>query len=236
MAGEAGTPYEIGATVYARDGEVGPLDAVVAGTDSNEPAYLVVRSADRHVEIPLSLVNAAASDREEIRLTVDRATLARLSQVDDRATQAADDRVVVPVHEETLVPGTRDVQRGAAVVHKRVEAVPYETAVDLAREDVTVERVPVNRPVTTAPEPYYEGDTLVVPVVEEVLVTEKRLMLREEVRITRRRTTEQVPVRDTLRREVVEVEGTGDIEIARPGHPPAADAGSAAPEEQRPPS
>ena len=35
-----------------------------------------------------------------------------------------------------------------------------------------------------------EGDTTIIPVVEEVLYTEKRLFLREEVRVTRRRTTE----------------------------------------------
>jgi stress response protein YsnF len=64
----------------------------------------------------------------------------------------------------------------------------------------------VDREVDTAPEPRYEGDTLIIPVVEEMLVTEKRLLLREEVRITRRQRTEQAEIRDVLRREIVDVE------------------------------
>ena len=52
----------------------------------------------------------------------------------------------------------------------------------------------------------HEGDTMIIPVVEEVLVTEKRLVLREEVRVTRRQRFDTVAVRDTVRREVIEVE------------------------------
>lgn len=59
----------------------------------------------------------------------------------------------------------------------------------LAREEVQVERVPVNRVVDEPFGQYQEGDTTIIPVFEEVLVVEKRLMLKEEVRITRRRKT-----------------------------------------------
>jgi hypothetical protein len=51
-----------------------------------------------------------------------------------------------------------------------------------------------------------EGDWLVVPVMEEVLVVRKQLMLKEEVRIRRRPVTEPREVRETLRRERVELE------------------------------
>ena len=88
----------------------------------------------------------------------------------------------------------------------RIKTVPYETLVDVARDDVSVERVAIGRPITAVPAPRHEGNTLVIPVVEEELVTEKRLVLREEIRITRRQVTEQVPVSETLRREVVEIE------------------------------
>jgi len=123
-------------------------------------------------------------------------------QADDDASE----RLVVPVHEETIEPHVRQIDAGAVRVHKRVETVPVETTVDASRDQVTVERVRVDRPVERAPEPWQDGDTLVIPVVEEVVVTEKRLVLREEVRITRQRVTEQIPIRDTVRREVVELE------------------------------
>jgi stress response protein YsnF len=46
-----------------------------------------------------------------------------------------------------------------------------------------------------------EGETIVVPVVEEVLVVERRLVLKEEVRIRRVRSTERHQERVTLRRQ-----------------------------------
>ena len=50
-----------------------------------------------------------------------------------------------------------------------------------------------------------EEDTLIIPVLEEVLVVEKRLLLKEEVRITKREET-HTPQRVTLRREEAAVE------------------------------
>lgn len=125
------------------------------------------------------------------------------------AQDPTDERLAVPVHEERLFATTREVRLGDVRIHKRIEAVPVEVAVDLAHDEVSIERLPINRPIASLPDARYEGDTLVVPVVEEVLITEKRLMLREELRITRRRVTEATPIRDVLRREVVEVEGRG---------------------------
>jgi stress response protein YsnF len=52
----------------------------------------------------------------------------------------------------------------------------------------------------------YEGDTMIVSLLEEVLVVETRLLLKEEVRMTTRRTETHRPVTVTLRREDVTVE------------------------------
>jgi len=54
-------------------------------------------------------------------------------------------------------------------------------------EGYTIERVPIGRIVPSTPEQRQEGDTLVLPVVEEILVSEKKILLQEEIRITRRR-------------------------------------------------
>ncbi|MEJ7761971.1 MAG: YsnF/AvaK domain-containing protein [Thermomicrobiales bacterium] len=126
------------------------------------------------------------------------------------ASAAGADELVIPVREEVLIPETHETDLGAVVIHKRVEEVPVRTAVDVEREQVSVERVAVNRRVETAPGPRQEGDTLIIPVIEEILFTEKRLMLMEEIHVTRKRITEQVPVEETLRREVVEFEERHD--------------------------
>src|SRR5665811_418575 len=71
--------------------------------------------------------------------------------------------------------------------------------------EVDMERVAMDQMVEQVPEARYEGDVLIVPVIEEVIVVEKRLKLVEEVRITTRRVTGEQVVHDELRREVVEV-------------------------------
>ena len=73
-------------------------------------------------------------------------------------------------------------------------------------EAIEVERVPVDRWIDGPVAVRREGDTTVYPVVEEVLVVEKRLRLVEEVRIIRRRATRHVRERVALRREEIVVE------------------------------
>jgi stress response protein YsnF len=77
---------------------------------------------------------------------------------------------------------------------------------DLLREAVEVARVPIDKVVQTAPEIRTDGDVTIVPVLEEVLVVEKRLVLKEELHIRRRVETEAVEVPMTLRKQRAVVE------------------------------
>lgn len=110
-------------------------------------------------------------------------------------------QVTVPVVEETAVVGKRkrvtDTVRLRTVVHED------EVIVDepLLAEEISVERVPVDRWIDTPLTIRQEGDTTIIPVFEEVVVVEKRLKLIEEVRITRRHVTRHAPQRVTLRRQ-----------------------------------
>lgn len=69
----------------------------------------------------------------------------------------------------------------------------------LYRENCDIRRVPMKRLLDKPAEPRQEGDTLILSLMEEVLVLEKRLLLREELHITRRR--EQNPHVSPVRRE-----------------------------------
>ena len=193
---------EVGATVLATDGEVGTVEAIVADQTSGEPSLLVVRTrAGERVEVPIALV-AADSTGREVRLSVAHGALT----AGMTALNVVGDRLTVPVREEVLVPTTHPIELGTVRIHKRIETVPAETMVEVMRDEVAVERVAIDRQVDAVPAPRHEGETLVIPVVEEVLVTEKRLLLREEIRVTRRQVSQSVPVRDTVRREVIEIE------------------------------
>jgi len=107
--------------------------------------------------------------------------------------------------EEQLKADVYETQIGSVAISKRTEVLPVEGAIDVQHDEVKIEHKEVNEPVADAEQPWYEGDTLVVPVYEEVLVTEKRLYLKEEIRITRVKETEQVKVQDTVRRQVIDV-------------------------------
>jgi uncharacterized protein (TIGR02271 family) len=114
--------------------------------------------------------------------------------------------VVVPVLAEDVEVQKRRVETGKVrltkVVHER-EAVVDEP---LWREEVEVTRVPMQR-VVDAPIPVREEHgTTILSVVEEVLVVEKRWMLREEIHIRTQRTETHQPQRITLRSEEVQVE------------------------------
>ena len=88
------------------------------------------------------------------------------------------------------------------MVHER------ETTVDepLWHDDVAITRVPIQR-VVEGPVPVREENgTTIISVVEEVLVVEKRWMLREEIHIRKQRIETHQPQRITLRSEEVQVE------------------------------
>ena len=74
----------------------------------------------------------------------------------------------------------------------------------LRRQRIEVRRRRVDRFVDRPPDVRREGDTLIVPIVEEVVVT--RLKVVEEITITLRRSVERRPQRVELRRERAVVE------------------------------
>jgi stress response protein YsnF len=119
------------------------------------------------------------------------------------------DSVAIPVIEEELTLQRREVETGRVRV-RTVAEERMETASDrLFHSEVQVERVPVNREIAQLPTIREEGDTMIVPVVEERLV--KRLFLVEEVHVRRQVTAEQFdhPVRLRSQRVVVERQESG---------------------------
>lgn len=131
----------------------------------------------------------------------------------------------IPVIEERLEVGTRVAETGRGVrIHKTVSEQPVTIDERLAREEVEVRHVPVDRIVAAdqAPATRYEGETLVVPVLEEVLVVERRLRIKEELHITRVRREERYQDEVMLKSEQVHVERFDEpAEPSRPGTPPA---------------
>jgi uncharacterized protein (TIGR02271 family) len=117
------------------------------------------------------------------------------------ATSDDEGRVVVPLVSEELAVTKEKRETGRVRVTTLTRE--REELVDelLAREQVEVERIAVGKPVEAIPAVREEGDTIVVPIVEEILVVERRLILKEEVRLRRVRSTERHQERVTLRKQ-----------------------------------
>lgn len=122
-------------------------------------------------------------------------------------TTHAADQTTIPVTEERLEVSRRVVDTGPTMrLRKQVHEEPVQVDETVAHDFVEVQRVPVGRVVDTAPSVRHEGDVMVVPVIEERLVTRKELVLVEEIRLHRRREVREVSGDVTLRREQVVVE------------------------------
>jgi uncharacterized protein (TIGR02271 family) len=112
----------------------------------------------------------------------------------------------IPIAEEELRVEKRETVTGRVRVRTEVDTVEELARASLETETVEVQRVPIDRMVDTAPTVRTEGDVTIVPVVEEVVVVEKRLVLKEELHIRRRRTTKDVEIPVTLRKQRAVVE------------------------------
>lgn len=115
----------------------------------------------------------------------------------------------VPVVREEVQVDKRVVDTGRGVrIHKTVAEHPCHIDEGLMRDELEISHVPVDRivPLDAAPATRYEGDTLVVPILEEVLVVERRVRIKEEVRITRTRREEHHAETVMLKSEQVSVE------------------------------
>jgi uncharacterized protein (TIGR02271 family) len=109
--------------------------------------------------------------------------------------------IVVPLLEEQLSVSKRVMPKSRVQVSTVTRL--HEELVDelLARDHVEIERTPIGKRIDVMPTVRDEGDTTIVPVVEEVVIVERQLILKEEVRIRRVRETERHQERVTLRKQ-----------------------------------
>jgi uncharacterized protein (TIGR02271 family) len=224
MSQTRGTAREKSATVIDRDGLRGRIDtyASQAHAEDSRPEVLVHLDNGRQALVPvdeLVLQNDGSFtvpfSLSEISRPQQRSAAGDAGDAGDETLVTSnrtreDERIVMPVVAETLDVQKRKVETGGVrikkVVHEREEIVDEP----LMREEVQVKRVPINR-VVDAPVPVrHVGNTMIISLLEEVLVVEKRLMLKEELHITKGEVETYKPQRITLRREEAVVERVGD--------------------------
>jgi uncharacterized protein (TIGR02271 family) len=128
--------------------------------------------------------------------------------VQDNTTQNVKEQTasVIPVIQEQARIDKTEIESAKIKVQKKVVEVEKTVDIPLMKEGYDIERVPVNRFIDTHPPIREEGNVIIVPVVREVLVVEKRLELVEELHIIKHETTVDHKESFTLRKEEVNVE------------------------------
>ncbi|WP_460839515.1 YsnF/AvaK domain-containing protein [Noviherbaspirillum agri] len=187
----------VGARVVDAQGHQASVVSIQQIPDEPD-AHAWVRLDDgAQVLVPVGLLAPDAEGAYRLPFSIDSSTVQRPVQM------------TFPVMEEELQVGKRTVDTGRGVrIHKTVSERQQVVDEPLLREELVVEHVPVGRVVadTDPPQTRYEGNTLVVPVLEEVLVVQKQLLLKEELRITRQQHREATPRTVSLRAEEVTLE------------------------------
>lgn len=118
--------------------------------------------------------------------------------------------LAIPVIEEDLQIGKRVVQRGAVRIHTRLVEKPVTETVSLKQEQVTIERRPVDRPVTRADlEVLPEGDITFTERAEEPVISKEARVV-EEVIVSKDTQEYQEIINDSVLRSEVEVRAVND--------------------------
>jgi stress response protein YsnF len=119
----------------------------------------------------------------------------------------SDKMATAPLMEERLEVQKRTVTTGKVRVVTHTETVEEVARAVLNGEEADVQTIELDQPIVgPVPQIRTEGDVIIVPVLEEIMVVEKRLVLKREIRITRRRTSETVEIPVSLRKQRVKVE------------------------------
>jgi uncharacterized protein (TIGR02271 family) len=111
----------------------------------------------------------------------------------------------IPLAEEQIVVGKREVGRGYVRVRSYVVETPVEERVTLHQERVDIERRPVDRPMEPGDEAFRERVIEATETSEEAVVS-KEARVREEVVVRKEAEERTETVHDTVRRTEVEIE------------------------------
>ena len=122
---------------------------------------------------------------------------------------------VIPVVEEELVVGKRDVDRGGVRVRSYVTETPVHEQIRLRNERINVERRPVDLPLSAADGDAFRERSIDMVAHGEEAVVGKTARVVEEIVVSKTANEHVEEVDDTVRRTEVEVDRDTDLDPKR---------------------
>jgi uncharacterized protein (TIGR02271 family) len=126
------------------------------------------------------------------------------------------EHLVVPVVQEELTVSKHSVDAGKGIrIEKHVHERDEKIILPLVHENLSIEHVDIGTLVSPCnlPVARMEGDAYIIPILEEVVVLEKKILLKKEVRITRKKSTVPHVEKVRLRTEQISVERFDDKRV-----------------------
>jgi len=175
---------------------------------------VTVRTPERYDDAQRILRDRGAYDIESRDAVATGAPLLNASDAVKRPV--GQDHDTLQLREEELVPRKERVETGQVQIGKEVVTEQRTLEVPVSREEVTIERHPVDR--RPSNRPIDDGDQIIeVPVREEQVQLEKKAVVYEEVGIGTREVQETQVVSGTVRREEARIEREGDVNVGGSG-------------------
>lgn len=116
---------------------------------------------------------------------------------------------IIPVIEEDVQITKKVIDIAQVNISKTVNESTETFQIPLSSEEIVVKRIPINEYVDTMPPASrYEGETMIIPVLKEVAVIEKRMMLVEEIHVSKLKTENIETVDVLVKKEEVNVTRT----------------------------
>jgi stress response protein YsnF len=119
----------------------------------------------------------------------------------DQERQPISEDLRIPLHVEEVSVSRREVEKANVEIALITGTHGQLIDEELTNVRVEIERIPIGRTIDVVPPITQEGDTTIIPVVEEIVVVERRFVLKEEVHIRRVATKERHQETVVLRKQ-----------------------------------
>lgn len=186
--------------VWGENGLIGTIDRA----DSVRRAEVVLRLDDgRELNVPAEHLTPRDDGSYYLAVPIEQLEQESIGEQTIQGKISDVMPTIIPLAIEELEISRKIVETGRVRISKKVSEHEELIEEPVIHEHVEITRVPVGSVIEGPVEVRYEGETMIIPVVREVLVVEKRLVLEEEIHVTRRRIEEVDRQTITLREESV---------------------------------
>jgi uncharacterized protein (TIGR02271 family) len=125
-------------------------------------------------------------------------------------TEMTSGSTVIPLYEESLAVGTRQVEQGTVRLKKVVKTETVNQPIQIRRESVVIDRQPASGQSSANPENAFKEGETVIQLWKEEPVVETRVVSAGQIVASRKSEIEQSSVQRELRKESIDVDKSGD--------------------------